>query len=58
MILEKIMVNLHYLPIHLHPIYKKLGFRKNQFKISENYAQKSLSIPIYPQLKKRVRFYH
>ena len=50
---KKIMVNLHYLPIHLHPIYKKLGFRKNQFKISENYAQKSLSIPIYPQLKKK-----
>ena len=25
---KKIMVNLHYLPIHLHPIYKKLGFRK------------------------------
>ncbi len=50
---KKIMVNLHYLPIHLQPIYRKLGFKKNQFKISENYAQKSLSIPIYPQLKKK-----
>ena len=50
---KRIMVNLHYLPIHLQPIYQKMGFKKNQYKISENYAQKSLSIPIYPQLKNK-----
>tara|TARA_A100001234_G_scaffold72626_1_gene64009 strand:- start:22292 stop:23476 length:1185 start_codon:yes stop_codon:yes gene_type:complete len=50
---KKIMVNLHYLPIHLQPNYMKNGFKKGQFKVSENYAKKSLSIPIYPQLKKK-----
>ena len=49
---KKIMVNLHYLPIHLQPIYRKMGFKKGQFKFSEKYAMKSFSIPVYPQLKK------
>tara|TARA_B110000259_G_scaffold97444_1_gene112618 strand:- start:8032 stop:9192 length:1161 start_codon:yes stop_codon:yes gene_type:complete len=40
-------VNLHYLPVHLHPYYKNLGFYKNQYPISENYADNALSIPIF-----------
>ena len=47
---KKVFVNLHYLPIHLQPFYRKLGFKKNQFPISENYSQTALSIPIYPNL--------
>ena len=47
-LLEKgIGVNLHYLPVHLHPYYRKLGFSDNQYPISENYADNSMSIPIY-----------
>ena len=50
---KKILVNLHYLPIHLQPFYRKYGFKKNAFPVSEEYAETAISIPIYPNLKKK-----
>ena len=44
---HKINVNLHYLPVHLHPFYKKMGFKKGDFPVSEIYAKEAISIPIY-----------
>ena len=49
---SKINVNLHYIPVHLHPYYKKLGFKIGAFKNSEKHAKTSISIPIYPNLSK------
>ena len=49
---NKIGVNLHYLPVHLHPYYRKLGFKQNMFPVSESYSKRSLSIPIFHKLKK------
>ena len=46
-----ILTNLHYLPVHLHPYYKKQGFKINDFPNAELHANSSLSIPIYPNLK-------
>ena len=40
-------VNLHYIPIYLHPYYKKLGFSKEQFPESNKYYQEAISIPIF-----------
>ncbi len=48
---NKINVNLHYIPVHLHPYYKKLGFKKGDYKVSERHAESSVSIPIFPGLK-------
>ncbi len=48
---KKIGVNLHYLPVHLHPIFKKKGFRKGDFPISEKHAQTALSIPMFYNMK-------
>ena len=45
-----IYTNVHYLPIHLQPFFKKLGFKSNQFPNSERYGREALSIPIYPNL--------
>ncbi len=50
---NKIDVNVHYIPVHLHPYYKRLGFKKNDFINSENYANSVISIPIFPGLKKK-----
>ena len=50
---KKIFVNLHYLPIHLQPFYRKFGFKKNQFPVAEEYSETAISIPIYPNLKKK-----
>ena len=41
---------LHYLPIHLQPYYKKIGFKKNNFPNAEYYSKKALSIPIHVHL--------
>ena len=48
---NKIEVNLHYTPVHLHPYYENLGFKKNSFPIAEEFHKKVISIPIYPTLK-------
>ena len=43
-------VQLHYQPVHLQPYYKKLGFKKGDFPISENFAESCFSLPLYPEL--------
>lgn len=44
-------VQLHYLPVHLHPYYRKLGFKEGDFPEAERYATNAISLPIYPGLK-------
>ena len=46
-----IEVNLHYTPVHRHPYYEKLGFRKNDFPIAEKFHQEVISIPMYAILQ-------
>lgn len=53
---KKIFVNLHYMPLHLSPFFKKRGFKKKQFPVAENYSEVALSIPNYPGLKKKEFF--
>lgn len=49
-----INLQVHYIPVHLQPFYKKrFGFKKNQFKNAENFYKKEVSLPIYPSLKKK-----
>ena len=45
-------VNLHYLPVHLHPYYKKLGFKSGDYPVAEKHAKSAISLPIYFGLKK------
>jgi UDP-4-amino-4,6-dideoxy-N-acetyl-beta-L-altrosamine transaminase len=45
-----ILVNLHYMPIHLQPWYKKMGFRKGDFPNAELYYKEAISIPCFPNL--------
>ena len=43
-------VQLHYSPVHLQPFYKKFGFKKGDFPKAEEYASRSFSLPLYPEL--------
>lgn len=43
-------VNVHYIPVHYHPYYEALGFRRGQFPVSEDYYSRALSLPMYPDL--------
>ena len=49
------LVNLHYKPIHLNPYYKKLGFKKGDFPVAENYGKRAISLPLYFDLKKKIK---
>jgi UDP-4-amino-4,6-dideoxy-N-acetyl-beta-L-altrosamine transaminase len=44
-------VQLHYNPVHLHPYYRQLGFRKGDFPEAEAYASNAISLPLYPGLE-------
>jgi len=48
---KKYFVNLHYMPLHLSPYFKKKGFKKNDFPIAEHFGKLALSIPVYNDLK-------
>nr|WP_317199859.1 UDP-4-amino-4,6-dideoxy-N-acetyl-beta-L-altrosamine transaminase [uncultured Psychrobacter sp.] len=45
-----ILVNLHYIPVHLHPYYQELGFEIGQFPQSEQYYKQAMSIPLFPSM--------
>ena len=40
-------VSLHYIPIHLQPYYKNLGFKKGDFPASEKYYNEAITLPIF-----------
>ena len=47
---EKILANLHYIPVHLQPYYRKLGFTPGQFPEAEKYYTEAVSLPMYASL--------
>jgi UDP-4-amino-4,6-dideoxy-N-acetyl-beta-L-altrosamine transaminase len=49
---QKIFVNVHYIPVHLQPYYKKLGFAAGQFPAAEDYYARAISLPMFFDLNK------
>lgn len=45
-----IAVNLHYIPVHTHPFYRKMGFVLGNFPEAERYYHEAISLPLYPGL--------
>lgn len=43
-------VNLHYIPVHLQPHYRKRGFGPGDFPEAERYYSRAISIPMYPTM--------
>ena len=50
-------VNLHYMPVYLHPFYQDMGFSKGYCLEAENYYKTAISIPMYPQLEAKDQTY-
>jgi dTDP-4-amino-4,6-dideoxygalactose transaminase len=46
-------VNVHYIPIHLQPYYRELGFARGQFPEAEAHGDEVLSLPLYPALREQ-----
>lgn len=43
-------VNVHYIPVHLQPYYKNLGFDFGDFPEAEKYYAEAISLPMFPSL--------
>jgi len=43
-------VNLHYIPVHLQPYYRALGFSPGNFPAAEDYYSRAISIPLHAGL--------
>ncbi len=47
---NNIYTQVHYIPVHLQPYYRKKGWNKGDFSVAEAYYEKALSLPMYPTL--------
>tara|TARA_B110000467_G_scaffold158073_1_gene173700 strand:+ start:1324 stop:2493 length:1170 start_codon:yes stop_codon:yes gene_type:complete len=54
---KKILVNIHYIPIFLHPYFKSQNFKKENFKNSMNYYSSAISLPIHYVLTRKQQLY-
>ncbi|WP_053406800.1 UDP-4-amino-4,6-dideoxy-N-acetyl-beta-L-altrosamine transaminase [Persicobacter sp. CCB-QB2] len=47
---HNIFAQVHYIPVHLMPYYKKQGWKIGDLPVAEEYYSKCLSLPMYPTL--------
>lgn len=47
---QGIGVNVHYIPVHTQPYYRKLGFKPGDFPNAEAYYERAISLPLYYSL--------
>lgn len=47
---KQIFCQVHYIPVHLMPYYRKLGWKKGDMPVAEAYYERCLSLPMYPTL--------
>lgn len=43
-------VNVHYIPVHIQPYYRAMGFEAGDFPQSERYYAEAISLPMYPTM--------
>ena len=43
-------VNLHYMPVHLQPYYRQLGFAPGRYPVAEAHGKTAITLPLYPAL--------
>ena len=50
LVAQNIGVQVHYIPIHMHPFFREQGFSLGMFPNAENYYDKTITIPLHPAL--------
>ncbi len=55
--MNKIYVQIHYIPVHRLPYFKKIGYSDAELSDSENYYERCLSLPMYPSLSQKEQDY-
>jgi UDP-4-amino-4,6-dideoxy-N-acetyl-beta-L-altrosamine transaminase len=43
-------VQVHYIPVYLHPYYRKLGYREGECPVAEDFYGREISLPLYPAM--------
>ena len=51
--LNNIFAQIHYIPVHTLPYYKKIGYYEANLHHSENYYSNCISLPMYPTLSNK-----
>ncbi len=46
-------VQVHYIPVYLHPYYRELGYKKGECPVAEEFYKREISLPIYPTMTKQ-----
>ncbi len=54
---RNIFTQVHYIPAHLMPYYRSLGWKKGDFPLAEAYYEGCLSLPMYPTLTEEEQQY-
>lgn len=47
---QGIGVNVHYIPVHYHPYYQGLGWKKGAFPVAEGEYERLLTLPLFPAM--------
>jgi perosamine synthetase len=48
---EGLGVNVHYIPVHLHPYYReRVGYRSGEYPIAEHAYEQLISLPMFPAM--------
>ena len=47
---KNIFTQIHYIPCHLMPYYRSLGWKEGDLPKVENYYKNCMSLPMYPTL--------
>lgn len=47
---ENIGVNVHYLPVYMHPYYRKLGYKKGICPVAEDMYNRIVTLPLFPSM--------
>lgn len=50
---NQIFAQIHYIPCHLMPYYKQLGWKENDMPFAEKYYKDCISLPMYPTLTEK-----
>ncbi len=54
---QKVFAQVHYIPVHMMPDYRSLGWKKGDFPLAEAYYEQCISLPMFPSLTKEEHEY-
>ena len=43
-------VNVHYIPVHLQPYYRAVGFSRGDFPNAEEFYRRAITLPLFADL--------